>query len=59
MITKGRPFVSCCSSVIVRVAGKSVARALPILGLVLFAAVIAPWVWARDARVPGSSATSP
>jgi len=52
VITKGPVAIAVPLLVAVPFAGRKIGRLFPILGLVLFAAVIAPWLWAISRAVP-------
>ena len=52
VITKGPVAIALPLLVAIPYAGRRIGRLFPILGLVLFAAVIAPWVWAISRAVP-------
>jgi len=52
VITKGPVAIAVPLLVAIPFAWKKIGRIFPILGLLLFAAVIAPWVWAISRAVP-------
>src|SRR4029079_2221795 len=52
VITKGPVAIAVPLLVAIPFAGRKIGRLFPILGLVLFAAVIAPWLWAISRAVP-------
>ena len=52
VITKGPVAIALPLLVAIPFAGKKVRRVFPLLGIVLFIVVIAPWVWAISRAVP-------
>jgi len=52
VITKGPVAIALPLLVAIPFAGRKIGRLFPIAGLALFAAVIAPWVWAISRAVP-------
>jgi 4-amino-4-deoxy-L-arabinose transferase-like glycosyltransferase len=52
VITKGPIAIAIPLLVAIPFAGRKIGRVFPLLGLVLFAAVIAPWLWAISRAVP-------
>src|ERR1043165_9950885 len=52
VITKGPVAIAVPLLVAIPFAGRRIGRVFPILGILLFAAVIAPWLWAISRAVP-------